>query len=140
VELENYFEFLADDAIRIVGTRVGIETVIGDYQEGANPEEIALRYPTLTLEQIHATITYYLAHPDRVGAYVLRVRQQQEAAYQQAQQHPSALLHSLRERVARLRQERRSETPVWPAKSCAGEIGVGLGFSGSLLMRGFKVF
>jgi hypothetical protein len=35
VELENYFEFLADDAIRIVGTRVGIETVIGDYQEGA---------------------------------------------------------------------------------------------------------
>jgi uncharacterized protein (DUF433 family) len=49
---------------------VGIETVVGDYQAGASPEEIALRYPTLTLEQIHATITYYLAHPGRIDAYL----------------------------------------------------------------------
>jgi uncharacterized protein (DUF433 family) len=117
VELESYFEFLADEAIRIAGTRVGMETVVWNYQEGASPEEIALRYPTLTLEQIHATITYYLAHPDRVNAYLQRVRQQQEAAYQQSQQHPSALMRSLRERVTRLRQERRSETPAGPAKS-----------------------
>jgi uncharacterized protein (DUF433 family) len=116
VELESYFEFLADDAIRIAGTRVGIETVVCDYQEGASPEEIALRYPTLTLEQIHATITYYLAHPDQVDAYVQRVRQQQEAAYQQSQQQPSALIRSLRERVARLRQERRSETLIGSAE------------------------
>jgi uncharacterized protein (DUF433 family) len=117
VELESYFEFLADDAIRIAGTRVGIETVVGDYQEGAGPEEIALRYPTLTLEQIHATITFYLAHPERVNSYLQRVRQHQEAAYQQSQQHPSALMRSLRERVARLRQERCSETQAGPAKS-----------------------
>jgi uncharacterized protein (DUF433 family) len=117
VELENYFEFLGDDVIRIAGTRVGIETVVGDYQDGASPEEIALHYPTLTLEQIHATITYYLAHSDSVNAYLQRVRQQQEAAYQQSQQHPSALMRSLRERVARLRRDRRSETPAGPAKS-----------------------
>jgi hypothetical protein len=91
--------------------------VVYDYQEGASPEEIALRYPTLTLEQIHATITYYLAHPDRVDAYLQRVWQQQEAAHQQSQQHASALIRSLRERMARLRQERRSETPVASAKS-----------------------
>jgi uncharacterized protein (DUF433 family) len=41
---------------------VGIETVVRDYWEGASPEEIARRYPTLTLEQIHATITYALAN------------------------------------------------------------------------------
>jgi uncharacterized protein (DUF433 family) len=117
VELESYLEFLADDAIRIAGTRVGIETVVSDYQEGTSPEEIALRYPTLTLEQIHATITYYLAHPDRVNAYLQRVWQQQEAAYQQSQQSPSALMRSLRERVARLRRDRHSETPAGPAKS-----------------------
>ena len=86
--------------------------MVSDYQEGASPEEIALRYPTLTLEQIHATITYYLAYPDRVPAHLQRVRQQQEAAYQQAQHHPSELIRSLRERVARLRQKRRSETPA----------------------------
>jgi uncharacterized protein (DUF433 family) len=117
VELESYFEFLADDAIRIAGTRVGIETVVGDYQEGTSPEEIALRYPTLTLEQIHAAITYYLAHPHRVIAYLQRVRQQQETAYQQSQQHPSDLIRSLRERVARLCQERGPEAPAASAKS-----------------------
>jgi uncharacterized protein (DUF433 family) len=117
VDLESYLEFLADNAIRIAGTRVGIETVVLDYQEGASPEEIALRYPTLTLEQIHATITYYLAHSDRVEAYLQRVQQQQEDAYQQSQQQPSVLVRSLRERVARLRQERRSGTPVAAAKS-----------------------
>ncbi len=117
MELESYFEFLANDAIRIARTRVGIETVVRDYQGGASPEEIALRYPTLTLEQIHATITYYLAYPDRVDAYLQRVQQHQEAAYQQSCQHPSALIRSLRDRVARLRQERRSGTPVAPAKS-----------------------
>ncbi len=96
---------------------MGIETVVRDYQEGASPEEIALRYPTLTLEQIHATITYYLAHADRVDAYLQTVQQHQEAAFQQSRRHPSALIHSLRESVARLRQERRSVTPVASAKS-----------------------
>ncbi len=57
MELEHYFEFIAEDAIRLKGTRVGIETIVRAYQEGASPEEIALRYPTLSLEQIHATIS-----------------------------------------------------------------------------------
>ena len=58
--MENYFEFLSPDDIRIKGTRVGIETVLDDYLGGASPEEIAARYRTLTLEQVYATITYYL--------------------------------------------------------------------------------
>ena len=49
MELEGYFEFIGVDAIRIAGTRVGIETVLCDYREGASPEEIVLRYPTLSL-------------------------------------------------------------------------------------------
>lgn len=106
MELESYFEFIAEDAIRLKGTRVGIETVVRDYQEGASPEEIALRYPTLTLEQIYATITYYLAHPEQVETYLQHVQQRQEAAYQQAQRHPSTLTRSLRERVTKLRQTR----------------------------------
>ena len=66
MELESYFDFISEDAIRIRGTRVGIETVVRDYLHGAGPEEIVLHYPTLTLEQVHATITYYLANQDKV--------------------------------------------------------------------------
>ncbi len=46
MELEQYFNFLDRDDIRIHGTRVGIETVLGDYLDGASPEEIAARYRT----------------------------------------------------------------------------------------------
>jgi uncharacterized protein (DUF433 family) len=62
MELESYFEFIGEDAIRVAGTRVGIETILRDYEAGAGPEEIVLHYPTLSLEQVHATITYYLAN------------------------------------------------------------------------------
>jgi uncharacterized protein (DUF433 family) len=105
MELERYFEFISEDAIRIAGTRVGIETVLRDYQEGASPEEIVLRYPTLSLEQIHATITYYLANREQVEAYLERVRQQQEEAWQEQQRHPSEFVRSLRERMERKRYE-----------------------------------
>jgi len=105
MELERYFEFISEDAIRIAGTRVGIETVLRDYQEGASPEEIVLRYPTLSLEQIHATITYYLANREQVEAYLERVKQQQEEAWQEQQRHPSEFVRSLRERMERKRYE-----------------------------------
>ena len=61
MELENYFDFVEKDVIRIKGNRIDIEIVLEDYLEGASPEEILLRYPTLNLEKIHATILYYLS-------------------------------------------------------------------------------
>ena len=109
MELESYFDFVAEDAIRIAGTRVGIETVVRDYQEGAGPEEIVLRYPTLSLEHVHATITYYLANREKVEAYLKLVRQRQEEAWQGQQRHPSAFVRSLRERVEQQRRALRQE-------------------------------
>lgn len=112
MDLERYFEFINEDAIRIAGTRVGIETVLRDYQEGASPEEIVLRYPTLSLEQVHATITYYLANREKVEAYLERVRQRQEEAWQEQQRHPSEFVRSLRERLERERQVVREAKPL----------------------------
>ena len=43
MQLEDYFNFLADDDIRLKGTRIGIETVLFDYLFRARtPEEIAV--------------------------------------------------------------------------------------------------
>jgi uncharacterized protein (DUF433 family) len=112
MELENYFEFVGEDAIRIAGTRVGIETVLRDYREGASPEEIVLRYPTVSLEQVHATITYYLANREKIEAYLERVRQRQEEAWQEQQYHPSEFVHTLRERLERQRQALREGKPL----------------------------
>lgn len=111
MQLEQYFDFLGEDAIRIAGTRVGIETVVRDYDQGASPEEIALRYPTLSLEQIHATITYYLAHQAAVQVYVERVRQRQEDDWRQQQRRPSAFVRDLRQRVEAQRGGHPDERP-----------------------------
>ena len=71
MQLEKYFEQLAPDDIRLKGTRVGIESVLYEFihREQA-PEAIAERFPTLTLEQIYATILYYLHNKSSIEAYM----------------------------------------------------------------------
>lgn len=71
MQLEDYFNFLAPNDIQIKGTRVGIEAVLYDYTPQSNPEEIVAEYPSLTLEQVHATITFYLHNKGRVTAYLV---------------------------------------------------------------------
>jgi uncharacterized protein (DUF433 family) len=71
MRLEDYLDFLADDDIRIRGTRVGIESVLDEYvHRGRTPEQIAEQLPALTLEQVYAAILYYLRDPATVGAYL----------------------------------------------------------------------
>jgi uncharacterized protein (DUF433 family) len=52
MERNNFFTRHDEDDIRVKGTRIGIETVLEDYLEGASPEEIAARYRSLSLEQV----------------------------------------------------------------------------------------
>jgi uncharacterized protein (DUF433 family) len=71
MQLEDYFDFLAPNDIRIKGSRVGIESVLYDYiYREQTPEAIVRRFPTLTLDEIYATILYYLRNRDKVEAYL----------------------------------------------------------------------
>jgi uncharacterized protein (DUF433 family) len=71
MQLEDYFNFLAPDDIRLKGTRIGIETILYDHIYRARaPEEIAQTYPSLNLEQVYATILYYLHNQDAVSSYI----------------------------------------------------------------------
>ena len=107
MELESYFDFINENAIRIKGHRIGIEHVLRDYCEGASPEEILLRYPTLTLEKIHATITYYLANREEVNAYMKRIAQIQEEAWQAQEQNPPEFVVQLRKQLEPYRKALR---------------------------------
>ena len=106
--LSDYFDFLYDDDIRIKGTRVGIETILEDYLNAASPEEIAVRYPSVTLEQVYATITYYLRNKDDVNQYLERWRNYVEQSWQNQQQYPSPAIKRLRE-IKRQRQGQKRE-------------------------------
>ena len=71
MQLEDYFDFLAPDDIRIKGTRVGIESVLYEYiHRDQTPESMLRRFPTLTLEQVYATILYYLRNREKIDAYI----------------------------------------------------------------------
>ena len=103
MNLEGYFDFLGPDDIRIKGTRVGIETVLDDYLGGASPEEIAARYRSTTLEQVYATITYYLHNRREVDAYLARWRAYCDAAWQEQERNPPEIVLRMRERLQRAR-------------------------------------
>lgn len=86
MQLEDYFDFLAPDDIRIKGHRIGIESVLYDYLfRERTPAEILERFPTLTLEQVYATVLYYLQNRAEMDAYMAgwlawgqRMREEQE--------------------------------------------------------------
>ena len=98
MELENYFDFLLDTDIRVKGTRVGIETIILDYLElGLSPEEIAAKYPTLKLEQVYATLTYYWHNRPQVQEYIEKVSAEILQQREEQARNPSPLVVKLRE-------------------------------------------
>ncbi|MEW6364061.1 MAG: DUF433 domain-containing protein [Acidobacteriota bacterium] len=71
MRLEDYFDFVGPNDIRIKGTRVGIENVLYEHvHRGRTPEDIVAGYPSVTLEQVHATITYYLHNREQVARYI----------------------------------------------------------------------
>lgn len=94
--LEDYFDFFSADDIRVKGHRVGIDNVLNYYFEGYTPEEIHAELPSLSLEEIYTTITYYLHHRSEIDAYLHRLAQQQETHYQQWNANPSSLVERLR--------------------------------------------
>lgn len=71
MQLKDYFNFLAPDDIRLQGTRIGIESILYEYiYHCKTPEEIAAQFHTVTLEQVYATILYYLHNKSEVNAYL----------------------------------------------------------------------
>lgn len=71
MQLEDYFDFLTPEDIRVKGTRIGIEHILYEYIHRAQtPETIAQRFHTVTIEQVYATILYYLHNRETVSAYV----------------------------------------------------------------------
>lgn len=61
-----------EGVIRIGGTRVTLDTVVGAFLDGESAEGIVDSYPSLGLADVYATIAYYLRHRAEVDAYLAR--------------------------------------------------------------------
>lgn len=71
-----------DGSIRIKGSRVTLDSIIQSYQFGETPEQIADNFPSISLADIYAVITYYLTHTAEVNEY-LREREREADKMQQ---------------------------------------------------------
>lgn len=76
--LEDYFEFLSSTDIRLKKHRLGIDTVLFYYLEGYAAEEIANYLPSLSSEEIYATITYYLHNRSQIDQYLWELERWRE--------------------------------------------------------------
>jgi uncharacterized protein (DUF433 family) len=115
MQLEDYFDFLAPDDIRIKGHRIGIETVLYDHIfREMTPAEIQRRYPSLTLEEVHATILYYLHNREKVEAYLKDWLEWSERVREEQARNPSPIVLQLRKIKAEREAAKRNlqEQPV----------------------------
>ena len=105
MQLEDYFLFLAPDDIRIKGHRIGIESVLYEYlHRGQTAEQIAEQFPTLALEQVYATILYYLLNKNKIRQYLDAWLEDSRQKREQQQQRSSPIL----DRIRKLKAERAS--------------------------------
>ena len=100
--LEDNFMFLAENDIRLKGTRVGIETILYEYIHNSKlPEVIADHYYySLTVEQVYATILYYLQNQAEVGAYLDDYLKFCQTAREEYEKDPPPGAARLRELIA----------------------------------------
>ena len=107
MKLEDYFDFLASNDIRVRSTRVGIEAILSDYLDlGLFPGQIAARYRTLSLEQVYATLTYYWRNREQVDAYLCAVDKEMERQRREQDLHPTPAVQRLRKLAQRREQQR----------------------------------
>ena len=70
------------DVVRVGGSRISLDLVVEQYENGMSPENIVRAYDTLKLADVHAAIAYYLRHRDEVRAYLMQ-REEAAAALQE---------------------------------------------------------
>jgi uncharacterized protein (DUF433 family) len=96
MQLEDYFNFLAANDIRLKGSRIGIETILYEYiYRSRTPEEIAKIYPSLSLEQVYATILYYLHNQEQVKQYIADWLEWSQKMREEQKQNPSPVVQKL---------------------------------------------
>src|SRR5438105_11695889 len=66
-------------AVRVGSSRINLDLVVEQYENGMTPEDMVRAYDTLHLADVHAVIAYYLRHRDEVRAYLKRREAEAEA-------------------------------------------------------------
>lgn len=67
------------DAVRVGKSRITLDLLVEQYENGMTPEGLVRAYDTLELAEVYAVIGYYLRHRDEVRAYLKRREEEAES-------------------------------------------------------------
>jgi len=65
--------------VRVGKSRISLDLVVEQYENGVTPEDMVRAYDTLVLADVYAAIAYYLRHQSEVRAYLKRRAEEAEA-------------------------------------------------------------
>src|SRR5260370_25254227 len=89
-------------AIRVGKSRISLDLIVEQYENGRTPEDMARAYDTLVLADVHAVVGYYLRHRDEVRAYLKRRAEEAESLRAKIEaEHPRVSREELLARSAR---------------------------------------
>jgi uncharacterized protein (DUF433 family) len=98
--MENEYVKLNEGAYKIGGTRVSLDSVVYAYRRGASPESIQRSFSSLTLEQIHGALAFYLANQPEIDKYLI----EGEAEFEKLRQASRAAHPEWYEKLERARE------------------------------------
>lgn len=61
-----------DGTLRVTGSRVPLDSIIYEFNQGATAEQIQDSFPSLSLRSIYGAIAFYLEHQALVDEYLRR--------------------------------------------------------------------
>nr|WP_290225744.1 DUF433 domain-containing protein [Trichocoleus desertorum] len=98
----------SDGVVLVSGTRVPLDTIIAEFNQGATAEGIVEQYSSVTLADVYAVISYYLRHQSEVETYLQQQQQRTQVVRQENERRFSS--NGLRDRLLTRRQTRTEST------------------------------
>jgi uncharacterized protein (DUF433 family) len=92
-----------DGTIRVKGSRVTLDTLVGIFKRGDTLEEIHEGFPSLSLEQINAVIGWYLNHQAEADEYLEERYIEAERLRREIESQPEYI--AFREKLQRRREQ-----------------------------------
>lgn len=98
-------------AIRVIGSRITLDTLMGAYQRGDTLEEIHEGFPSLSLNQIKGVIAWYLNHTAEADEYLAEGDAEEEELIKRIQSDPrhKELRQLIKQRWEQLTKQRQEQ-------------------------------
>src|SRR5260370_40164901 len=90
---------------RVGDTRGSLDSRVYLFREGMSAESMVENYPSLTLEQVHGALAFYLSNQTEIDAYLADWQRAAESLHKQSRQTNAELIAKLQ------RGRRTSQSP-----------------------------